>query len=242
MNLKKDGHHSHRGVIGMEAAIVLIAFVIVAAALAFVVLNMGFSTTQKAKTSIVSTLTETSSSIEISGKVVWSSDVNDLRLNVTLIPIKIAPGGGSVNLVNTTVAVKYFSNSASHDDIYAGTLNEANSGNATYTSLRNATNAAFGVSTGDFANLDNDPFIGGNDADSDDWPVETTAFVYWTVQSEANEILDQGEHAVLGIAFTHDERPQYLDKMRIELILAGGSSLTIERTVPSIINEVVDLS
>ncbi|MFZ0183948.1 MAG: archaellin/type IV pilin N-terminal domain-containing protein, partial [Nitrosotalea sp.] len=41
---------TRRGVIGIESAIVMIAFVIVAAALAFVVLNMGFSTTQKAKT------------------------------------------------------------------------------------------------------------------------------------------------------------------------------------------------
>ncbi|MCE4604605.1 MAG: flagellin, partial [Aeropyrum sp.] len=34
---------------GIEAAIVLIAFVIVAAALAFVALNMGLFTTQKSK-------------------------------------------------------------------------------------------------------------------------------------------------------------------------------------------------
>ncbi|MCH8996247.1 MAG: flagellin, partial [Thaumarchaeota archaeon] len=43
MNLIQKGHeHTHRGIIGIESAIVLIAFVIVAAALAFVVLNMGF--------------------------------------------------------------------------------------------------------------------------------------------------------------------------------------------------------
>jgi len=49
--LKKKNHIS-RGIIGIESAIVLIAFVIVAVALAFVVLNMGFATSQKAKTSI----------------------------------------------------------------------------------------------------------------------------------------------------------------------------------------------
>ena len=41
--------HSRRkkkGIVGIEAAIVLIAFVIVAAALAFVSLNMGLFTTQ----------------------------------------------------------------------------------------------------------------------------------------------------------------------------------------------------
>jgi len=59
MNLIRKGHgHKHRGVVGIESAIVLIAFVIVAAALAFVVLNMGFATSQKAKTAIVATLGE----------------------------------------------------------------------------------------------------------------------------------------------------------------------------------------
>ncbi|GBF09192.1 flagellin [Aeropyrum pernix] len=38
-----------KGIVGIEAAIVLIAFVIVAAALAFVALNMGLFTTQKSK-------------------------------------------------------------------------------------------------------------------------------------------------------------------------------------------------
>ena len=57
MNLIRKGHgHAHRGVIGVESAIVMIAFVIVAAALAFVVLNMGFATTQKAKTTTISAL------------------------------------------------------------------------------------------------------------------------------------------------------------------------------------------
>ena len=42
MKLQRKGtRHSHRGVIGVESAIVMIAFVIVAAALAFVVLNIG---------------------------------------------------------------------------------------------------------------------------------------------------------------------------------------------------------
>ena len=69
MNLIRKGHRqSHRGVIGIESAIVMIAFVIVAAALAFVVLNMGFSTTQKAKTTIISSLGEASSSLEVAGK------------------------------------------------------------------------------------------------------------------------------------------------------------------------------
>ena len=37
-----------RGIVGIEAAIVLIAFVVIAAALACVVINMGFYSAQKA--------------------------------------------------------------------------------------------------------------------------------------------------------------------------------------------------
>ena len=125
MNLIRKGHgHTHRGVIGIESAIVLIAFVIVAAALAFVVLNMGFATTQKAKTAIISSLNEASSSIEIAGKVTGIGHVSTGHLNVTSIPIKIASGGDSVNLVQSLTSVKYLSNSVEYDNIYGCALDQ----------------------------------------------------------------------------------------------------------------------
>jgi len=242
MNLIRKGHgHAHRGVIGIESAIVLIAFVIVAAALAFVVLNMGFATSQKAKTTIVSTLAEAGSSLEVSGKVIASAQVNAAKLNVTGIPIKIAAGGESVLLANTTAAVKYLSNQVTYDDIYAGTLNVDNTGNLTFTSLRNATQSAAVIGTGDFAPLDENPYLGGLDADLDDFPLETVAFIYFTVAANSNEILEQGEHAVLAIVYAAGDRPGPLDKIRAELIVAAGASLTVERQVPNITSEVVDL-
>ena len=77
MKLQRKGtRHSHRGVIGVESAIVMIAFVIVAAALAFVVLNMGFSTTQKTKQAIISSSNEANSALTIAGKVVGSGNVS----------------------------------------------------------------------------------------------------------------------------------------------------------------------
>lgn len=138
MNLIQKGHrHTHRGIIGIESAIVLIAFVIVAAALAFVVLNMGFATTQKAKTTIVSTLSEAGSSLEIEGKVIASSyqpgGGQPSSLNATGIPIKIAGSGDSVNLNPSLTAIKYLSNQITYDNIYQGTLSAA----GVFTSFRN---------------------------------------------------------------------------------------------------------
>ncbi len=237
MNLIQKGHrHTHRGIIGIESAIVLIAFVIVAAALAFVVLNMGFSTTQKAKTTIVSTLAEAGSTLEIEGKVIASSyqASTPSSLNVTSIPIKVAGGGDSVNLDPSITAVKYLSNTITYDDIYAGTLNTG-AGGPTFNSLETATGGAFAKGL-----ITLDPFNGG-DANLDDWPSTTTAFIYWTVQSNTNDILEAGEHAVLAIAFAAGDRPAELDTIRAELIVAAGASLTVERQVPNITSEVVDL-
>ncbi len=99
MNLIQKGHgHSHRGIIGIESAIVLIAFVIVAAALAFVVLNMGFSTTQKAKTAIIAAVEEAGSSLEVAGKITAAGWISQGTLNVTNIPMKIVSGGATSNL------------------------------------------------------------------------------------------------------------------------------------------------
>jgi len=240
MNLRKDGHnHNHRGLIGLEATIIIIALVLVAAVLAFVVLNMGFSTAQKAKTTIGSTLSSTSDSLEIEGKVIATSyrpPGGAGSLNLTSIPIKIAGGGDSVNLDPTITAVKYLSNQISYDDIYAGTLQTGSPTAGTFNSLESATGEAFIQGF-----ISQDPFAGGFDVDVDDWPRETTAFIYWTVSANTNDILEAGEHANLAVIFAASDRPEHLDKIRVELILAGGASLTVERAVPLIYNEVVDL-
>ncbi len=239
MNLIQKGHrHTHRGIIGVESAIVLIAFVIVAAALAFVVLNMGFSTTQKAKTTIVSTLKEAGSALEVEGKVIASACLQCANpgINATSIPIKIAGGGDSVNLDPSITAIKYLDNNITYDNIYAGTLQDVNS----FNSLQSATAAAVAKVTGEFNKIDEDPFNGG-DAGTDDWPRETKAFIYWSVTSDTNDILEAGEHANIAIVYAFGDLPRELDTIRAELIIAAGASLTIERQIPNITTEVVDL-
>jgi flagellin FlaB len=227
MKLIRKGHRqSHRGVIGVESAIVMIAFVIVAAALAFVVLNMGFSTTQRAKTAIVSSLEESSSALEIAGKITASGDVSPTgKLNVTAVPVKLASGGSSVNLGNTTMAVKYFSNTIEYDNIMSGVLSSG-----TYSNLTTAMTAA--ASAG---------YINVNPITSNTAATETTAVVYFAVNRNNNSILDQGEHAIIAIVHAGSERPQALDNIKVEVIVPTGSPLTVERLVPNITHPIVDL-
>lgn len=237
------GRHSHRGLIGLEASIVIIAFLFVAAGLAFVVLNMGFSTTQNAKTTISSTLSSTGGSLMVEGKVIASSyqpPTGRPSLNATSIPIKISSNDKSVNLDPSITAIKYLSNEITYDDIYNGTLNAKTK--PIYTSMEAATNAAatYDIAVGGKL-ISLSPFQGGMDANTDDWPAETVAFIHWTVQSNTNDHLENGEHANLVIVFAAQDRPEYLDKIRVEIILADGVSLTVDRVVPIIYNEVVDL-
>jgi len=211
----------------------MIAFVIVAAALAFVVLNMGFSTTQKTKQAIVSSTSEASSSLEIAGKVTGSGDVSEGKLNATAIPVKIVSGGASINLNPSNAAIRYIGDTIEHGNIYAGAISSG-----THDTLASAMQAA--VTAG---------YVSANPVNnSGSGPTETKAVFYFNVNRNDNFILDQGEHGMFGIAFGQaagsssiDERPQSLDIIRAEIILPNGSPLTMERTVPNISSTIVDL-
>jgi len=86
-----------KAIVGIEAAIVLIAFVIVAAALAFVVLNMGMFTTQRSKEVMNQALNEASSALEVDGSVMAYVD-KDGMVAALFIPLKISPGQQAVDL------------------------------------------------------------------------------------------------------------------------------------------------
>ena len=231
MNLIQKGHrHTHRGIIGVESAIVLIAFVIVAAALAFVVLNMGFATTQKAKTTIISSLSEASSGIAVSGKVTAIANVPADNVNATSIPLKITSGGDSINLDNSTVSIKYLSNTVEYDNILVATLTSTTFGN-----LSQAFQAAV-----------DDPGISGltqNPVNDTSANANTFAIIYWTVSSQnpPNAILEQGEHAVIGIGYNTADKPIGLDKIRVEVLLSSGATMTVERNIPNLTSTVTDL-
>ena len=98
---------NRKGLTGLETAIIVIAFVIVAAAFAFAVLNMGFQTSQRSTEVMQSGLQEASSAIELDGAVIAYS--NTAKTNVTSIEfcIKLSAGKHPVDLSNETLAIAY---------------------------------------------------------------------------------------------------------------------------------------
>jgi flagellin-like protein len=68
--LLKILHSKQKGITGLETAIILIAFVVVAAVFAYTVLSAGLFSTQKSQEAVYSGLKETQSTIEPMGSVV----------------------------------------------------------------------------------------------------------------------------------------------------------------------------
>ncbi len=110
-----------KGVVGIEAAIVLIAFVIIAAALSYVVINMGFFATQKTKETIGSGMEEATSALQLDGSIIAKTGAAATNISYIIIPVKLSVGKTQVDLGTDTVVVSVYLPGASLLDIYNGT-------------------------------------------------------------------------------------------------------------------------
>jgi len=99
-----------KGFTGLEAAIVLIAFVTVAAIFSYVMLGAGFFTAQKGKQSVDTGVKQASSALELDGQYIYlkanktgsDGDVKEIYFYVTL-----TAGGTPVDLNNTVLAIRW---------------------------------------------------------------------------------------------------------------------------------------
>jgi flagellin FlaB len=90
-----------RGITGLETAIVLIAFVVVAAVFAFVVLSTGLFSSERGKETVYAGLAKTRGSMELTGGIIAYSDTT--QLTSLTFALTLAAGGDQVNLTPTDV-------------------------------------------------------------------------------------------------------------------------------------------
>jgi flagellin FlaB len=93
----KSLHHDEDGFTGLEAAIVLIAFVVVAAVFSYVVLGAGFFTTQKAQETVHTAVGQATSAVELSGPVMVEGTATGTVSNATFY-LQLAAGGNPVDV------------------------------------------------------------------------------------------------------------------------------------------------
>ncbi len=198
---------SRRGIVGIEAAIVMIAFVIVAAALAFVALNMGLTATQKTKEAVSSSLGEAGSALMVDGDVV-ANVTQTKTVDAIVIPIRPSSGKYPIDLDPDRTAVSLLVNDKYFADVYIKTSNAISVV---------ATNKVVNVSQ----NISAIKTAAGNNPQA--------AIII--VSNDTDHVLEYGEKALLIVYLGNNAAGPY-DYIKVEIKPPEGAPLVVERVVP----------
>ncbi|WP_456469432.1 archaellin/type IV pilin N-terminal domain-containing protein [Archaeoglobus sp.] len=104
---------NEKGFTGLEAAIVLIAFVVVAAVFSYVMLGAGFYTTQKSKKVVDTGVKQASSSLTLDGQYIYlncstaagGSTGSNGQVGMVYFYVTQTAGGSPVDLNKTSIAI-----------------------------------------------------------------------------------------------------------------------------------------
>ncbi|MEB3859663.1 MAG: flagellin [Desulfurococcales archaeon] len=209
MSLARARRGRRKGIVGIEAAIVMIAFVIVAAALAFVALNMGMFTTQKSKETIGRGLSQASTALEIDGSV--TGNVTSSTVDALVVPLKVAPGREGVDLSVDRTSVRLIitspdGSSVAYENIYLGV-------EILTTTPASLSNILSLLTTGSPSNT----------------TIPEAKIV--VLKGDNDNVLEFGEKAVLAVELPAGYGSY--TKIAIELRVPDGAPLTVERIVPA---------
>lgn len=101
----RNGKGNEEGFTGLEAAIVLIAFIVVASVFSYVVLGAGFFTTQKAQETVYRGIEQSTTNVQLVGNVYGLASNTTDGIDQIRFTIGLVPGTSSVNLEKMTVVV-----------------------------------------------------------------------------------------------------------------------------------------
>ncbi len=96
---------NEEGFTGLEAAIVLIAFVVVAAVFAYVVLGAGFYTTQKAQETVYRGIEQSTTNVQLVGNVYGLATDTDEGIDQIRFTIGLVPGTPYIDLEKMKIVV-----------------------------------------------------------------------------------------------------------------------------------------
>ena len=208
-----------KGIVGIEAAIILIAFVIVAAALAFVALNMGLFTSQKSKEVMARGLEQASSSAEIDGSVtVYTSDGS--KVSLLSIPIKLSPGREAIDLNESKSAIRLILPGGAYENINQGVYYW----NGTHIVSASDPNTAVAVNALNITELANALWATA--------PANPEAYVVFLRTVNSDTVLEFGEKAIIIVNLPTGLSLSPYDTFNLELRPPEGAPLTVERMIP----------
>lgn len=191
-----------KGIVGIEAAIILIAFVIVAAALAFVVINMGMYTTQKSKEVMQQGLNEATTALEVDGAVLGYVETGP-KVTAIYIPLKVSPGQLAVDFNNTKIDIMI--------KLPGGAFSKINFG-------FDPNSSTLGK-TVNLAQLKNDS-------------ATTPVASIYIIQGDDDTVLEVGEKFLVVITLPNNLTLSQYQQFTVEIKPLLGAPLIVERSVP----------
>ena len=208
------------GITGLETAIILIAFVVVAAVFAFTVMTTGLFSTEKAKTTAQAALTEASSSFITKGAVTATC-------NFVAPDTACSDASGYVDSITFTVAL------ASGADAQTLSAEELS---FLYTDPNNTQRTAGDVPTGGIITAE----TGAGDG------IDIVSIID-TGPGGAGS-LEAGESASITVWLADDDvgppvisRLEAGTKFRIEMMAPKGGTLIVERNIPKVLTANMNL-
>jgi flagellin FlaB len=199
----------NRGMVGIEAAIVLISFVIVAAAFSFMVVNMGLFATQRSKETIQNGVTQSSTPLVISGDIwVRANATAPFYVDAIVIPLQTIGVRYVPMDVNATQVTLTVANRTAFADVYAGVAPDNaidNPYNNTFTSLVSQVTTLGG---------------GGTQA------------MLFLGNSNNNTSLDSTEKGYLIFNMNTPDRATHGEHIYVQIAPAQGAPLSLEFVVP----------
>jgi flagellin FlaB len=240
-HLVKQFVQQKQGIVGLEAAIVLIAFVIIAAAFSFMVINQGLYATQRGQTVIQEGLQQASTPLTTDGTTFVRTSVDGGTADVVIIPlkafgVKYVPMGNNQTVVTLKIGQKAYANA------YLGVL---------YVGYYNATTNAYIAtsSTYDPTGKEFDDFVGFQLANqtvagklcsicvNETYSNGTerglkTGVTLAIAHNNNDECLDTGEKGYLIVTLADNDAALPRNQMDIEIRLEQTATLSIEFAIP----------
>jgi len=110
---------------GLEAAIVLIAFVVVAAVFSYVVLGAGFFTTQKSQETVYKSVEQATSNLQMVGQIYGIASASSTQIDRIQFSVGLAPGAPSLDVSKMIIVVTQPGTATVRQLAYSDTLSDS---------------------------------------------------------------------------------------------------------------------
>jgi len=227
-----------KGMVGLEAAIVLIAFVIIAAAFAFMVINQGLFATERGKTTIQEGIKQASTPLSLDGTILVRTDSTGTRVNVIIIPlrafgVKYVAIWRNQTVVTLKVGSKAWAN-IYYGILYQGSYNSTSQSYVATSTTYDPTGKAFDDFVG-FQQATNGVYVNqtySNAVQGQENATLNTAAVLAISNSNGDESLDSFEKGYLVITLSPSDAAHVRDSVTVEIRLEKTAPLSIEFNIP----------